>query len=126
MIKELIKSIFNKADDKNVKEISLDKEDKDYPNIFIGKIIDDGNMKFEVIAHHNKNNMHIKIIEINWDRLATYLDIDKVYPVYKHSSKYLGEEMQIWEISPKHMKRNTSQILLAWEKNFGWNWDIDS
>lgn len=101
------------------------KEDLDVPNIFVGKIIEDNIIKCEVVAHHNKNNMHVKILEIYWDRMGTYLDVGKVYPVYIHSNKYLGAGMQIWEISPKHMKRSTSQVLLAWEKEIGWCWDLD-
>ena len=48
------------------------REDLDAPNIFVGKIINDGSIKCEVVAHHNKNNMHVKILEIKWDRLGTY------------------------------------------------------
>jgi hypothetical protein len=102
------------------------KTDKEAPNLFVGKIIDDGGITCQVVAHNNPSNMHVVFSEISWDRLGTYLDVGKVYPVYKHSSKYLGDKMQIWEISPKRMKRDTSQVLLAWEKDIGWTWDIDS
>ena len=98
------------------------KADKDAPNLFIGKIIDDGAIKCEVVDLHH-TNMHVKILEIKWDRITTYLDLDKVYPVFKHSG--WGENMQVWEISGKRMKRSTSQLILQWEKGVGWMWDLD-
>ena len=88
-------------------------------------MMDDGNIKCEVVAHNNKNNMHVKILEIKWERLETYLDVGKTYPVFMHSNGILGEGMQIWEISPKRMKRDSSQVLLCWEKDIGWSWDLD-
>jgi hypothetical protein len=101
------------------------REDEDAPNLFIGKIIDDGTIKCEVVDVHN-TNMHVKILEINWPALGTYLDLGKVYPVYMHRSSFQREQMQMWEISPKRMKRDTSQVLLMWEKGIGWSWDLDS
>jgi hypothetical protein len=98
--------------------------DKGAPNLFLGKIINDGSIKCEVVDVHT-TNIHVKILEIKWDRLGTYLDVGKVYPVFKHSSEYLGDDMQIWEISSKRMKRDTSQVLLYWEKDIGWTWDLD-
>lgn len=101
------------------------KKDKDAPNLFVGKIMDDDNIKCEVVDVHN-TNIHVKILEIKWVRLGTYLDVGKVYPVFMHSNKeFFGDDMQIWEIAPKHMKRDTSQVLLVWEKDLGWTWDLD-
>lgn len=97
--------------------------DKESTNIFVGKIIDDGSVKCEVVAHHNKNNMHVKILEIKWPRIGTYLDIGKIYPVFKHSG--WGKDLEVWEISGKRMKRSTSQLILQWEKGRGWTWDLD-
>jgi hypothetical protein len=94
------------------------------PDIFVGKIIDDGSIKCEVVAHHNKNNMHVKILEIKWDRLGTYLDAGKIYPVFKHRG-WDNMGLQVWEISPKRMKRSTSQVILQWENGIGWTWDLD-
>ena len=94
------------------------------PDIFVGKIIDDGSVKCEVVAHHNKNNMHIKILEINRDRMGTYLDTGKIYPIYKHSG-WNDKEIQVWEIASKHMKRDSSQVILQWEDEIGWTWDLD-
>ncbi len=111
--------------DRNVKPSKRIRDDFDAPHIFVGKIMDDGNIRCEVVAHNNKTNMHVKILDINWPRLGTYLDVGKTYPVYMHSNECLGTGMQIWEIAPKHMKRDTSQVLLAWEKEIGWTWDLD-
>jgi len=105
--------------------IRLKKEDLETTNLFVGKIIDDGSIKCEVVDVHN-TNIHVKILEIKWERLGTYLDIGKVYPVFKHRNTFSDDKMQVFEISPKHMKRNTSQVLLFWEKEIGWTWDLDS
>lgn len=99
--------------------------DKDAINLFVGKIMEDSSIKCEVIAVH-KTNIHVKILEIYWERLGTYLDIGKTYPVFKHDGGIISDDkMQIWEIASKHMKRSTSQVLLCWEKDFGWTWDLD-
>lgn len=94
-------------------------------NLFVGKIINDRNVICEVIEVH-KTNIKVKILQINWEHLSSYLDVNKVYPVYKHKSIISDDTMQIWEIAPKHMKRDSSQVLLYWERNIGWSWDIDS
>lgn len=98
--------------------------DKDNTNLYIGKILDDGNVKCKVIDVHN-TNIHVKILEIYWERLRTYLDIGETYPVHKHHNILSDDKMQVWEIAPKHMKRSTSQVLLYWEKDIGWTWDLD-
>lgn len=96
--------------------------DKESTNLFVGKILQDGAIKCEVIDVHN-TNIHVKILEIYWDRMGTYLDVGKTYPVFKHSG--WNGDFQVWEISGKHMKRDFSQVLLCWEKDCGWSWDID-
>lgn|SRR5574337_144126 len=101
-----------------------DPEDLVSTNLYIGKTIDDGTIKCEVVDVH-KTNIHVKVLEINWERLGTYLDVGKTYPVFKHSNMLSDDKMQVWEISPKHMKRDTSQVLLYWEKDIGWSWDLD-
>lgn len=99
------------------------KEDKLTPNLFIGKIIDDNSIKCEVVDIHN-TNIHIKILEIKWDRMGTYLDVGEVYPVFKHSG-WNDKTIQVWEIAPKHMKRSSSQVIFQWEEGIGWTWDLD-
>jgi hypothetical protein len=117
VIKYLFEKILNAIDPQLIEPSST--------NLFVGKIIDDGSLKCEVVAHHNNNNnMHIKILKIEWAPLGSYLDVGKVYPVYKHSNKY-NDTNQVWEIASKHMKRDTSQVLL-WFSSGSWSWDIDS
>jgi len=98
-------------------------EDLVSPNLYIGKIMDDGTIKCEVVDVH-KTNIHVKVLEIRWERLGTYLDVGKTYPVFKHSG-WDDKTIQVWEISPKHMKRDTSQVILQWEEGLGWTWDLD-
>lgn len=97
--------------------------DKESPNLFIGKILQDGILKCEVVDVHN-TNIHVKILEIYWERMSTYLDVGKIYPVFKHSG-WNDQKIQVWEIAPKHMKRDTSQVILQWEEQLGWVWDLD-
>jgi hypothetical protein len=114
MTDTIINVIFNQKE--------KDPIDKETSNLYIGKIMKDNIIKCEVLEVHN-TNIHVKILEIYWDRMGTYLDVGKDYPVYKHSSS--SDTWQTWEIAPKHMKRSTSQVLLYWEKGVGWSWDLD-
>lgn len=100
-----------------------DPQDKLTPNLYIGKIIEDSSIKCEVVDVHH-NNIHVKILDIYWDRMGTYLDVGKVYPVFKHSG-WDDKTIQVWEIAPKHMKRSTSQVIFQWEEGLGWTWDLD-
>jgi|SRR5579885_2291182 len=99
-----------------------DPKDKESPNLYLGKIMEDSIIKCEVVSIHD-NNIHVKILAIKWERMGTYLDVGKIYPVFKHSG--WGDKLQVWEIAPKHMKRSTSQVLLQWEEGIGWAWDLD-
>jgi hypothetical protein len=105
------------------------KADRDAPNLYAGKIISDRNLEYEVISiEPDMNNMTVKVMRIDWDVLGRYLDVGNTYPVFKHKSEYFTEEkgMVIWEVEPTSMKRDVSQILLAWEKDIGWSWEVDS
>lgn len=97
--------------------------DKVSPNLYVGKIIEDSIIKCEVMDIHN-TNIHVKILDIYWERMGTYLDVGKVYPVFKHSG-WNDKTLQVWEISPKRMKRDTSQVIFQWEEGLGWCWDLD-
>lgn len=101
-----------------------DPKDKLSPNLYIGKILEDSILKCEVVDTH-RNNIHVKILDIYWERMGSYLDVGKIYPVFKHSG-WDGRGLEVWEIAPKHMKRDASQIILQWEEDIGWCWDIDS
>jgi hypothetical protein len=100
-----------------------DPQDKITPNLYVGKIIEDSSIKCEVVQVHH-NNIHVKILDIYWERMGTYLDVGKTYPVFQHSG-WDGTKIQVWEIAPKHMKRSTSQVILQWEEELGWTWDLD-
>lgn len=99
-----------------------EKADKDAPNLYIGKVIDDGNVKCEVVSCE-EDDFRIKILEINWERLGTYMDLGSTYSLLLCSD--FGD-FKVWEVDPDKMKRSASQVLLAWEKNCGWTWDLDS
>ena len=102
----------------NLKE----EQDKVAPNLFIGKILNDRMLKCEVLDF-NGTNISIKVLEIHWDRLGTYLDIGKQYSLFKHEGY---NSIQVWEIPYQQMKRRASQVILQWEKDIGWMWDLDS
>ena len=109
--------------EQKVKTVYPPARDRNTPNLYVGKIIDDGSIKCEVVDVH-QTNIHIKILEIKWDRMGTYLDVGKVYPVFKHSG-WNDKTIQVWEIASKHMKRSTSQVIFQWEEGLGWTWDLD-
>ena len=100
-----------------------DPADKLTPNLYIGKILEDSSIKCEVVDVHN-TNFHVKILDIYWPRMGTYLDVGKIYPLFKHSG-WNDKTMQVYEISSKRMKRDTSQVILQWEEGLGWTWDLD-
>lgn len=108
---------------KTVPKIISDPKDKASPNLYVGKIIEDSSIKCEVMEVHN-TNIHIKILDIYWNRMGSYLDVGKIYPVFKHSG-WNDKKIQVWEISPKRMKDSTSQVIFQWEENIGWCWDLD-
>jgi hypothetical protein len=103
---------------------AVDSKDMTDPNLYVGKILNDSILKCEVVDVH-KTNIHVKILEIHWDRMGTYLDVGNIYPVFKHSG-WNEDNIQVWEISSKRMKRSSSQVILQWEKGSGWTWDLDS
>jgi hypothetical protein len=130
-ITSALDAILNKLDPDNVnlgttlcekKVVNRNPLDLKSPNLFLNKIIDDGSVKCEVVDIH-KTNIHVKILEINWPHLGTYLDVGKTYPVFKHSGMY--KDLEVWEIAPKHLKRCSSQVIFQWEEGIGWVWDID-
>lgn len=106
----------------SVSEPSI-REDRDAPNLFVGKVLDDRNIKCEVVSC-TEEYFRIKILEIRWVRLGTYMDLGCIYPLKLCYDSGDGE-MMVWEIDPDTMKRSTSQVLLAWEKDLGWTWDLD-
>lgn len=97
--------------------------DLDAPNLFFGRFIKDRNITCEVIGA-DEDDFRVMILKIAWDRLGTYLDVGKTYPLRQVYQSQNGE-MKIWEVIPETMKRQTSQVLLAWEKDVGWSWDLD-
>lgn len=115
---KIISFLFSSKDIENINSF----EGKD---LFIGAIIDDGAIKCKVMQVH-KTNFHVKIIEINSPGFRTYLDIGKIYPLFKHDHFCNDGEMELWEISGKRMKRDYSQCLLYWWKDGGWSWELDS
>lgn len=109
-----------------LRPIKREKADKDAPNWYVGKIIDDGNVKCEVVACEGED-FRIKILQINWERLGTYMDLGQTYPLLLcYENKRPGSGMQTWEVDPDYMKRETSQVILQWEEQLGWTWDLDS
>jgi hypothetical protein len=99
-----------------------EKADTESLSLYIGKVIEDGNVKCEVVSCKGED-FRIKILEINWDRLGTYMDLGATYPLLICTNY---EDFKVWEVDPDKMKRTASQVLICWEKGCGWSWDIDS
>lgn len=66
----------------------------------------------------------IQVVALKNEYFERYLDLNKIYPLFKHD--YWKGNLQLWEIEPRSMKRAVSQLLLQWENEVGWNWDLDS
>lgn len=97
--------------------------DKESTNLSIGKIIESRLLKAEVKSFDD-NSIEVTVLEIPDSVMQRYLDIGKIYKLTRHTS-WKGD-LLLWEIPREQMKRSVSQILLQWEKNIGWTWDIDS
>lgn len=100
-------------------------EDKDSPNIFIGKEIGTLHLKGKVISFDN-DTMQMQIIELSDKYYERYLDLGKTYPMFRHQQWSLEEGLILWEVDPLSMKRDVSQLLLQWEEYIGWCWDLSS
>jgi len=106
-----------------MQEVKQVRQDKDAPNLFVGKFISDNSITCEVVACA-EDDFRIMILKIQWNRLGTYMDVGQTYPLRRTYQSQNGE-MTVWEVRPENMKRDTSQVLLAWEKGIGWTWDLD-
>lgn len=106
--------------------MNLIKEDLCVPNLFVGKEIGDSTLKGKVISF-DENNIQMQIIELNdkHGRFERYMDIGVTYPMFRHESWTFERGLMLWEVKPESMKRDVSQILLQWEEELGWTWDLD-
>jgi hypothetical protein len=98
-------------------------DDLNEPNLFIGKEIGTSSLKGKIISFDD-NNIKMKIITLHDELYERYFDLNEVYPLFKHT--YWTGNLLLWEVNPESMKRQYSQILLQWEKDIGWTWDLDS
>lgn len=97
-------------------------KDADKPNLFVGKLI--GNSKLEAkVLSFDDNNIEIQVTQLNDKYFERYLDVGGKYPLFRHQG--WNGSLLLWEVDPDHMKRDVSQILLQWEENIGWTWDLD-
>lgn len=92
------------------------------PDLFIGKEIGNSSLKGKIISFANYN-IQMEIIKLNDKYYERYLDVGKVYPMFRHT--YWNGNLLLWEVKPESMKRQVSQVLLQWEKDIGWSWDLD-
>ena len=89
-----------------------------------GQIISDRNLSIEILSCEDLKNIKVKVININWDRIETYVDLGKVYRMFKHDG---NDDFTVWEFDPDEMKRNTSQLLMYWERKVGFTgFDLDT
>lgn len=104
------------------------KEDLDEPNLYIGKKIGRADcLQAQVLAFDN-NSITVQVISLFDTYFQRYLDTGRGYILHRHESDFLGQppKMIIWEIAPEQMKRDVSQVLLFWEEDIGWTWDLDT
>lgn len=98
------------------------KEDLDKPNLFVGKKIGNKFLEGKVISF-DENNIQMEILMVNDKYFERYLDAGKTYPLFRHQD--WNGDLLLWEVDPASMKRDVSQILLQWESEVGWTWDLD-
>ena len=110
--------------DINLPEIEAEPQtnDNEAPNLFVGKKIGCPRLEGEVISFDD-DGMLIKITKVNDKYFERYVDVGQTYPLFAH--KHWRGELLLWKVKSESMKRQVSQLLLQWEKEIGWNWDLD-
>lgn len=98
-------------------------KDLDAPNLFVGKLIGNSYLQGKVLSFDD-NGIQIEVTALNNKYFERYLDLGGIYSLFQH--KHWKSDLLLWEIDPKTMKRAVSQLLLQWEKEIGWTWDLDS
>jgi hypothetical protein len=124
---KFIKKLFNlNVDSKPLVKENLPKPDLYKPNLYVDKIISYNNIKLEILKFDEKM-MTVKTLATDgnfyYGGFASYLDENKEYTLHL---SYDSVHMKIWVFDEKLLKRDTSQVLLAWEEKFGWNLELDS
>jgi len=94
------------------------------PNLYVGKIIKSIMLSAEVVSFDD-NNIIVRVLENDDKYMKRYVDVGKEYPLVRDTYWRLGGNILVWEIKPKSLKRNVSQVLLQWETEIGWTWDLD-
>lgn len=104
-----------------------DDEDLEAPNLFVGKKIGDADADLlgEVIAF-DEDGIQMKILLITDRHFNKYMDVGNVYSMFRHKHWTFEEGLMLWEVEPSSMKRSNSQIILQWENDLGWTWDLTS
>ena len=96
--------------------------DKNAPNLTIGKLIGNSRIEGKIISFDD-DNIQIEITSVEDKYYQRYVDKGKTYPLFQH--KYWTGDLLLWEVKPSAMKRDVSQLLLQWQKDIGWTWDLD-
>ncbi len=92
-------------------------------NLFPGKIIKSSLLEAKVLSF-DENSIEIEVISNPTSFMQRYIDVGKKYKLFRH--EHWNGDLLLWEIPGKQMKRDFSQVLLQWEKDIGWTWDLDS
>lgn len=82
--------------------------DKESPNLFIGKIIESRLLKAEVKSFDD-NSIEVTVLEIPDSVILRYLDFGKSYKMTRHTG-WKGD-LLLWEIPREQMKRNEKKRL---------------
>ena len=77
-----------------------------------GELIESGSEVWEIVEYNPENEvLEIKVLRCS-PHMSTYVDVNETYLLDRHQ----GWSMEIWEIPPEQMKRDSSQVLLRlWE-----------
>ena len=101
--------------------------DINVPNLYVSKKIGDSTLQGEVIKYDD-TVLTLKIIQLDDLYFDNYLEINKTYNLNRYTDKdwadYSADRM-LWEIDDLSISKKGVKILLYWEKNIGWTWELE-
>jgi len=92
------------------------------PNLFVGKIIGNDELRCKVVELIGSEFIVVEVLSLT--RFDNYLDCGKTYTLFKRDVTF-PSKMLIWEFKPESMKRQTGQLLLFWDREIGWIFELD-
>ena len=98
------------------------------PDLKTGLVFSNSNNKGEKfieaeIISFDEKTLTVKVLFCENEYFSRYLDVGKTYTGTLVNN---WDDMKVWDINPKQMKRSVSQVLIQWQSASGFGWDLDS